>query len=74
MYDLYNIVVVQLCYVENTVSMTSLVPEDAPTYRYSMCNGTEYDFNQCQLPRSDSNSVCPSIGIVNCTEGTMIIS
>jgi hypothetical protein len=60
---------VQLFHAENTASMISLIPEDAPIYRYPMCNGTEYSFYQCQLPRSDSNSVCSSIGTVNCTEG-----
>ena len=58
------------CIIENTASTTSLVFGDAPIYRYSMCNGTEYNFSRCQLPRSNSNSVCSSIGIVNCTEGT----
>ena len=66
----YSIDAVQLFHAENTASTTSLIPEDAPIYRYSMCNGTEYNFNRCQLPRSDSNSTCPSIGTINCTEGT----
>ena len=56
-------------HAENTASTTTLVPGDAPIYRYSMCNGTEHRFNRCQLPRSDSNSVCPSVGTVNCIEG-----
>ena len=42
---------------------------DSPIYRYSMCNGTESRFDSCQLPRSDSSSICPSIATVNCTEG-----
>ena len=56
-------------FTENTASTTSLVFGDAPIYRYSMCDGTEYNFNRCQLPRPDSNSACPSLGTVNCTEG-----
>ena len=56
-------------HAENTASTTSLTLEDATVYRYSMCNGTEYHFNQCQLLRLDSNSFCASVGIVNCTEG-----
>ena len=37
-----------------------------------MCNGTEYSFGGCQLPRSDSNFTCPSIAVVNCTEGVIL--
>ena len=55
-------------FIENTASAVSLVPQDVPIYRYSMCNGTENRFNKCQLPRSD-NSTCPSIAAVNCSEG-----
>ena len=54
---------------EATASMTSMVFDDAPVYRYSMCNGTEYVFNMCQLPVPDSDSMCPSFASVNCTEG-----
>ena len=61
-----------LIIIENRTSTTSLIPEDAPIYRYSMCNGTEYNFNRCQLPKSDYNSTCPSIGVVNCTEGVIL--
>ena len=60
-------------HTENTASTTSLVFGDAPIYRYSMCDGTEYNFNRCQLPRPDSNSACPSLGTVNCTEGIIRI-
>ena len=52
--------------IENIASTSSVIPTDAPIYRYSMCNGTERHFNRCQLPRSDSGSTCPSIGTVNC--------
>ena len=53
----------------NTASTTSMVFDNAPVYRYSMCNGTEYMFNECQLPVPDSDSTCPSFATVNCTEG-----
>ena len=39
---------------------------------FYMCNGTESHFRRCQLPRSDSNSTCPSIGTVNCIEGMCV--
>ena len=58
--------------IENTASTSSVIPTDAPIYRYSMCNGTENNFRGCQLPRSDSGSTCPSIGAVNCTEGMYV--
>ena len=58
--------------IENTASTSSVIPTDAPIYRYSMCNGTENNFRGCQLPRSDSGSTCPSIGAVNCTEGMRV--
>ena len=58
------------CYlIVNTALTSSVIPTNAPIYRYSMCNGTESRFDSCQLPRSDSSSTCPSIGTVNCTEG-----
>lgn len=60
------------CLTENIASTSSEIPSDAPIYRYAMCNGTEQDFSMCQLPKSDSNSTCPSIGVMNCTEGTCI--
>ena len=50
-----------------------MIPDDAMIYRYPMCSGRESDFRNCQLPRSDSNSTCPAIGVVNCTEGTNIL-
>ena len=71
-YDYFLNVMIIIENKASTIS-TSLIPEDAPIYRYSMCNGTEYSFNRCQLPRSDSNSTCPSIGVVNCTEGVINI-
>ena len=46
-----------------------MVFDSAPVYRYSMCNGTEYNFYECQLPIPDSDSMCPSFATVNCTEG-----
>ena len=52
---------------------SSMIPTDAPIYRYSMCNGMESHFGSCQLPRSDSNSTCPSIATVNCTEGMHLL-
>ena len=54
---------------ENTASTISMVFDNAPVYRYSMCNGTEYNFFECQLPVPDSDSMCPSFATVNCTEG-----
>ena len=54
--------------------MISMVFDDAPVYRFSMCNGTEYSFNECQLPIPDSDSMCPSFATVNCTEGLHYIS
>ena len=59
---------------ENTASTTSMVFGDAPVYRYSMCNGTEYNFNECQLPIPDVGFTCPSFATVNCTEGLIITS
>ena len=58
-------------YAENIASITSLIPEDAPIYHYSMCNGMEYNVNPdlTLIPFS-----YPSIGTVNCTEGTKIHS
>ena len=45
------------CYICGAVikfyadNITSLTPEDAPIYHYSMlCNGMEYSFNRYQLP------------------------
>ena len=58
--------------IENIASTSSVIPIDAPVYRYSMCNGMESHFRMCQLPRSDSGSTCPSIGTVNCTEGVRV--
>ena len=46
-----------------------MVFDNAPIYRYSMCNGTEYNFNECQLPIPDSDSMCTSFATVDCTEG-----
>ena len=46
-----------------------MVFDNALVYRYSMCNGTEYNFNECQLPIPDSDSMCPSFATVDCTEG-----
>ena len=58
-----------ILFVVNTASMTSGIFRDAPIYRYSMCNGTERRFRDCQLPRNESSSTCPSLATVNCTEG-----
>ena len=58
-----------ILFVVNTASTISAVFDNAPVYRYSMCNGTEYMFNECQLPVPDSDSICPSFATVNCTEG-----
>ena len=58
-----------LLFLVSTASTTSMVFDDAPVYRYSMCNGTEYNFFECQLPIPDSDSMCPSLATVDCTEG-----
>ena len=63
-----NTAMLLICIV-STASTTSMVFGDAPVYRYSMCNGTEYNFNECQLPIPDLGSTCPSFATVNCTEG-----
>jgi hypothetical protein len=49
--------------------MISMVFDNAPVYRNSMCNGTEYVFDMCQLPVPDSDSMCSSFATVNCAEG-----
>ena len=54
---------------ENTASST-VIFGNRPIYYNSMCNGTEYNFDDCQLPRLDSNSTCAAVGTVNCTEGS----
>ena len=59
----------QSTYTENTASTTFQIYGDIPVYHNSMCNGTEADFNDCQLPTSDSNSSCASVGTVQCAQG-----
>jgi hypothetical protein len=68
------IIIIIFLPTESSASMISMVFEDAPVYRYSMCNGTEYVFNMCQLPVPDSDSMCPSFATVNCTEGLHTIA
>ena len=51
-----------------------MLREDAPLYHNAMCNGTEENFNFCQLPYPSSLTSCPSIGAVTCTEGLCSIS
>ena len=73
-YMLFMVTAMVLFCAENTASTTSMVFGDVPVYRYSMCNGTEYNFNECQLPIPDADFTCPSFAAVNCTEGLIIMS
>ena len=67
------VILITFLFAENTANTISMVFDNAPVYRYSMCNGTEYTFNMCQLPVPDSNSMCPSFATVNCTEGVFTL-
>lgn len=61
----------QFCSLWPIVNRASTIeiPGGTQIYHYSMCNGTEHSFHDCQLSSPDFNSSCPSIGMVNCTEG-----